>query len=230
LQEARNAFRKLFPVYPDAIDVFAANLFRNEVELKTFGNKLEEAPNASIRFAVFLYRNGHKELAARQIEKTPEDKLVEMNPSWAGIILNDVGKADEALRILEKAWLGKDETDAWLGKNLADVYEQEGETEKALQIWRAVLKQSPGNPEWNIGVARVAHKGGKPELALRHYHKVTVNRDAQGRYRKKAYLGIAKIKKEQNKYKEARQAYEMALELDPGNEWIKKQLEKLRDK
>ncbi len=231
LMEARETFYRLFLVYPTSTKVFADALFPNKTELEAFGKKLAKNPEASLNFAEFLYQRGHKNLAEKQIQEIPESKLIELEPVLSAKIFDKAGKTEKAKRILFRAWNeSEDHSNFWVGRLLARHYEKSGETKKAFQVWRILIKQYPETPYRNLKFARLANKIEKNDLALQHYKKVIGSEPSKQAIKKAAYLGIAEIMQQKGMPEEALSAYHKALKLDPDNRDLKVKILKLEMK
>lgn len=96
--------------------------------------------------------------------------------------------------------------------NLATLYYDRGEYEKAMQIYKQVLTIRPGYPEAHNGLAMVYDVQGEYEEALKEYKKSL-------EYKPdfiEAHINLGNLYSANGKYGEAMREYARSIEIDPG--------------
>lgn len=106
-------------------------------------------------------------------------------------------------------------------------YEQE-QWDEALNRFQDALLDDPENPQLHFNIGAAQYKKQKYEDALKSFEKAILTRDIK--LQQHAYYNQGNVFYQMNQYPEAIQAYKKALDLNPGDQDAKFNLELVRAK
>lgn len=96
---------------------------------------------------------------------------------------------------------------------LGNIYQNEGEDEKALQAFQMVVKMEPKWGEFHAFMAMIYSKHGAYDQAITEYQLETKN--SPNDYR--PHAGLANVYQTQKRYPEALNEYQIAIQMNPNN-------------
>ncbi len=136
------------------------------------------------------------------------------------------GNLSEAGKLLQGLIDNQDLTIARAHNDSGVIAWQEGKADKALEHYRQAVKLAPGNPVYRKNLADILYFGmGEIENALAHYRQIIADnpRDFD------ANLAIGRICADLSRHfhQEARDFFELADRIEPGNEFVNNELLKL---
>ena len=128
-----------------------------------------------------------------------------------GIIVNETGDPNEAIKLLEKA-VKANPANADFSNNLGQMYKAAGRFDKAADAYRIAIKANPNfsDAHSNLGNALVA--GGKIEDALGHYQKALVLDPNNAR----AHYNLATTLSGRGEHSAAIESFRRVIALSPG--------------
>jgi tetratricopeptide (TPR) repeat protein len=126
-------------------------------------------------------------------------------------VYSDRGDARSASELLDKLTKKNPSARAYL--NLASNYEQMKEYSLAADALKKAISLDPTHAEWNAQLAQYEALAGRYDAALQTYQELAKANPQDAT----AYLGMAQIYIEQQKYPQAHQMLDKAKEIEPDN-------------
>ncbi|AVX20523.1 MULTISPECIES: lipopolysaccharide assembly protein LapB [Carboxydocella] len=161
-------------------------------------------------------------VAMENVKKYPQNALLRVELGWA---FAQAGNYDRALEEYQNA-LKIDKKNVAAKYNMALIYLQKNQDQKAVKLLEELIKERPAFTEARLTLGEYYLQTKKYDDALKHFHFVLKANPGTVDY---IYL-IGQALEGKGKIKEAIQQYELALRYVPDFQPAKEALEKLKAK
>jgi len=222
-ENARQYLARLVLSYPDSIKLFGDAVLTNDRQRVEFGEMIEKDPAALLKYAEYLRRRGHEEIAVERILRLPREE--ELSPQAAVMYANNMsamGMPEEAEKILRDA-LGKDPGDTYLARRLVLFLIRAGKLEEAVRANELFLARGSDSQIIDVHIARLARRMERYDVVLEHYERAARS-DLRSSYRKEAYLEMGDIHYDRGDLEKARVNYIRGKALAPDDKKLSDKL------
>lgn len=153
-----------------------------------------------------------KLLTDEVIKKDPQNVKARMVNGWAAVREGKLKEAEETFADMVKRG---GEGDVLGKEGLAAVYERKGETDKALEAVAYVEKKAPDRAYGDVIKGNILYSQGKTKEAEASY-KTAIRKKTVETYQDPVrYNQLGRLNAKSGQYKEAREQYERAVDVDP---------------
>lgn len=133
-----------------------------------------------------------------------------------GYALAAAGQPDQALKTFDQLAKSESQEAAVVGKEgLSAVYAQQGDTGKALELVEEIVAAAPQRVQAHVVKGNILYSQGKVEEAKKEFSAAVSKADQTEFQQALAFNQLGRVKAGEEKYQEARDLYEKALEIDP---------------